>query len=157
MQKEFSPAQTSESEMVLTLAETQCRMKRLRRIEAVAIDRDMEKALETGDLESQSMLNFSLYEQRLNRLFQSTLKMLHNLQATRRERASHQLDDAIALRKYYLKKKMPWNPADDEFVFSRRYIDRKIAFRADLSLARTAPALDIIRRDNRSFRAQQAS
>ena len=157
MQKEFSPAQTSESEMVLTLAETQCRMKRLRRIEAVAIDRDMEKALETGDLESQSMLNFSLYEQRLNRLFQSTLKMLHNLQIARRERAAYMLDDAIALRKYYLKKKMPWNPADDEFVFSTEYIDRKIAFRADLSLARTAPALDIIRRDNRSFRAQQAS
>jgi hypothetical protein len=60
----------------------------------------MEIALETGEVESKSMLNFSLYEQRLNRLFQSTLKMLHNLQIARRERASHQLDDAIALRKY---------------------------------------------------------
>ena len=155
MQKEFAPGQTSETEMVVTLAETLWRMKRLRRIESIAIDRDMEKALETGDLESKSMLNFSLYEQRLNRLFQSTLKMLHNLQAARRERDSQMIDDAIALRKYYLKKKMPWNPADAEFVFSTEYLDRKIAFRTDLALARTAPVIDIIRRDNQTVRSQQ--
>src|ERR1019366_5695834 len=48
-------------------------------LEALAI----EKAIETGDTDGKFLSNYSLYSQRLNRDFQSTLKTLHQEQAKR--------------------------------------------------------------------------
>ncbi len=132
--KEYAPVEPSECEMVNTLAETQWRLNRLRHLEAAAMD----QALETGDLECKFLLNWSLYEQRLNRLFQSTLKTLQQIQAPRREKEVERLNSALQLRMYFEHKNIPWNPAGDGyegFVFSTGNLDRMIAGRRNLDLA----------------------
>jgi len=77
----------------------------------------------------------SLYEQRLTRGFQSTLKTLQQMQAPRLEKRSASLNTAVELRTYFLDIDKPWNPADDGFVFSTEYLDRTIALRSNLELA----------------------
>ncbi len=163
--KEYAPDEPSECEMVNTLAETQWRLVRLRRLEAAA----MEQALETGDLECKFLLNWSLYEQRLNRLFQSTLKTLQQTQVPRREQAVQRLNSALQLRMYFEHKNIPWNPADDGyegFVFSTDNLDRMIAGRRNLDLAQqyinnkssiSITRADVLQRGNGSAKTTKAA
>ncbi len=163
--KEYAPDEPSEREMVNTLAETQWRLVRLRRLEAAA----MEQALDSGDLECKFLLNWSLYEQRLNRLFQSTLKTLQQTQAPRREQAVQRLNSALQLRMYFEHKNIPWNPADDGyegFVFSTDNLDRMIAGRRNLDLAQeyinnkssiSISRADVLQRGNGSAKTSKAA
>jgi hypothetical protein len=118
------PHGATEDSLVYRLAEIHWRLGRIPNLEALAI----EKAIETGDTDGKFLSNYSLYSQRLNRDFQSTLKTLHQEQAKRLVDHGRDFRIAVILYDYYTYNKLPWNPADDGFVFSKELLAKQLAF-----------------------------
>ena len=71
------------------------------------------------------MNTYGIYEQRLNRTSQNTLKIL--LEAQSRRRREHSLNFRFAVMLFHDVKTnhVPWNPADDGFVFSHERVERQ--------------------------------
>ena len=67
--------------------------------------------------QSHTLANISIYEQRLARLFDRTLKQLREIQAERREHEAAQMIDAQILEMHE-ERDIPYDPAQDGFVFS---------------------------------------
>jgi hypothetical protein len=59
-----------------------------------------------------------LYTSRLSRQFQNTVKQLREIQGERRLEERRQLRAAADLLVQHERKQIPWDPADDGFVFS---------------------------------------
>jgi hypothetical protein len=73
------------------------------------------------------MHTYSIYDQRFLRLIQATLKTLGELQAKRKRETAIHFRIAIVLYKYNKTNDIPWNPADDGFVFSPGLLGRQLA------------------------------
>ena len=71
----------------------------------------------------ESLNKFSMYEQRLTRNFQTTLKQFRELQAERREREEQQMQAAAKILKDCQAKQIQYDPAEDGFVFSTAEIE----------------------------------
>jgi len=112
----------TERSLVRGLAETQWRLNRLRRWEAAAMD----QALESGDLESKALLNYTLIEQRLVRTFQTTLKLLKDTQAPRLAELERQFRIACEICQYHMTNNQHWEPKLDGFVFLKEDIEAAI-------------------------------
>jgi hypothetical protein len=61
--------------------------------------------------------NIGIYRQRLNREFQRTIVLLRQIQAERRATEERQLDQAAKILKMHGDEHLPYQPADDGFVF----------------------------------------
>jgi hypothetical protein len=120
--KDHRPKGVTEEDLVRVLAQTEWRRRRIPGLEAEAMD----KSIETGDTERKFINTYTLYEQRLNRNFQSTLKLLGELQAKRKRETALEFGMACLLYSHFKAKNIPWNPADDGFVFSPELLARKI-------------------------------
>jgi len=68
--------------------------------------------------QSRALANISIYEQRLARLFDRTLKQLREIQAERREQERRQMIDAAEILRMHEDRGIPHDPAEDGFVFS---------------------------------------
>jgi hypothetical protein len=80
---EFDPHTPLESQIVLTILDTQWRLNRARTLEAVILS----EASDASDLELADAINkFSLHEARLTRILHTSLKQLRELQTTREKR-----------------------------------------------------------------------
>jgi hypothetical protein len=85
--------------------------------------------------------NLGIYGQRLARQFEQTLAQLREIQAERRQHEHDALDRAADLLEMHHEKELPYNPAQDGFVFSNDQIETFIQRRDRLSEASDA-ALD---------------
>ena len=72
---------------------------------------------------SQALANIGIYEQRLARLFDRTLNQLREIQAERRKNESSQMNDAANILKMHQERRIPYDPAQDGFVFSTAEIE----------------------------------
>ena len=72
------------------------------------------------------LANISLYCQRLSRQRDKALEQLQKLQAARKEQRARELQEAAVLRNFHADSNIPYNPADDGFVFSTADIDAHI-------------------------------
>jgi hypothetical protein len=70
--------------------------------------------------------NISIYRQCLTRQFEHTLAQLRQIQAERRKNEQRQLDDAAKILKMHQDANLPYQPADDGFVFSKSEIETYI-------------------------------
>ena len=70
--------------------------------------------------------NISIYCQRLARQFERTLDQLRKIQDERHTRERFQLHDAAKLLKMHQEDGLPYNPAEDGFVFSNDDIETYI-------------------------------
>jgi len=120
--KDHNPEGETERSLVRGLAETQWRLNRLRRWEAASMD----QALESGDLESKNLLNYTLIEQRLVRTFQTTLKLLKDTQAPRLAELERQFRIACEISQYHIANNHHWEPKLDGFVFLKEDIEAAI-------------------------------
>ena len=120
--KEYQPKGATEEDLVRQLAETEWRRRRIPALEADSIL----KSLETGDTERKFINTYSIYDQRFNRILVTTLKTLTEIQAKRKRLNALHFRVAIIVYKYSNSKNIPWNPADDGFVFSRSHLDRRL-------------------------------
>jgi len=72
------------------------------------------------------MHTYSIYDQRFNRMIQSTLKTLAEIQAKRKRETAVHFRIACILYTYNKENQIAWDPADDGFVFSSALLDRKM-------------------------------
>ena len=78
---------------------------------------------------NRAFANISIYRQRLTREFERTLVLLRQIQAERRKNEERQLDRAAKILKMHKDENLPYQPAEDGFVFSNAeietYMDRE--------------------------------
>ena len=74
------------------------------------------------------MERFGRYSGNLARQFQTTLKTLKEHRAPRLENLRNEWREAVLIRDLYQRQGIDWDPADDEFVFSKEDLDRQIKF-----------------------------
>ena len=76
--------------------------------------------------QSQAFANIALYEHRLSVRHDKALNRLRELQEERRKQDLWVMPEAARLLKMHKAKGVPYNPADDGFVFSERDIETYI-------------------------------
>ncbi len=158
----YSPAGPVERQLVQTIADTSWRLNRITAMEqsslslsavrqedqiTTADDRcanAMAAALAFEEHVNKSVGNLSIYEQRLSRQLERTLKLIDQTQSARKRHEKEQLEEAARLktlhdtRQAHQKQQVPYNPAADGFVFSNDVID---AFRDRETRSRQALAV----------------
>jgi hypothetical protein len=132
---EYQPATPTETQLTHELANTAWRLNRIPLLEAELLTRAINPPIEQAADFNQSMVfdivdahralaTLGLHGQRLSRQFQKTLDQLRTIQVERREREQRDLADAAALLELHKHKEIPWEPADDGFVFSKQEVER---------------------------------
>jgi hypothetical protein len=75
---------------------------------------------------NRAFANLGIYRQRLAREFERTLILLRQIQAERRNNEERQIDDAAKILKMHQDANLPYQPAQDGFVFSTAEIEAYI-------------------------------
>jgi transcription termination factor NusB len=76
--------------------------------------------------QTRALANLSMHENRLSRQFERTLKQLREIQAERRENEKDQMEKAARLLSLHQEEGLPYDPAEDGFVFSNDEIETSI-------------------------------
>jgi len=129
--KEHNPKTPTEEDLVRHISEIEWRRRRIPLLEADSL----EHSLETGDPDRKFINLYSIYDQRFCRMLLTTLKALTGIQAVRKRQSAVNLRIAMILQKYNKAHHIPWNPADDGFVFSTALLDRQIALHQAINKA----------------------
>jgi hypothetical protein len=153
---QFQPKGALEEQLVQSLGDTTWRLNRVPATEATFLTLAAEDHLDSihtnepraaGALalaqafhhQSHALANISIYEQRLARLFDRTLKQLREIQAERREHERSQMIDAAEILQMHEDRDIPYDPAQDGFVFSTSEIHTFIQRRDRLDEAYCDP------------------
>ena len=127
---EHQPATATETHLVQELADTSWRLKRIPLLETDILSRAQSPAPSPEPpafdiVDAHRLLaSLGLHGARLSRQFQKTLDQLREIQIDRRERQRRDLKDAAAMLEHHKHKGIPWEPADDGFVFSKDQVER---------------------------------
>ncbi|HTR34401.1 MAG TPA: hypothetical protein VMH80_00770 [Bryobacteraceae bacterium] len=125
---EYQPATPTETQLVTELADTAWRLNRIPKLEAALLDRAANPPSEQAAIQfdivdaHRALATLGLHSGRLSRQFQKTLTTLRDLQAERRQHEEHALARAAALLEMHKHKGVPYDPAQDGFVFSNDQI-----------------------------------
>jgi len=153
---QFQPTGALEDQLVQSLGDTTWRLNRVPAIEATFLSlaaEDQLDSIRTNEpraasalalaqafhQQSRALANISIYEQRLARLFDRTLKQLREIQAERREHERRQMNDAAEILEMHQEREIPYDPAQDGFVFSTAEIQTFIQRRDRLDEAYCEP------------------
>ena len=140
---EYHPKGATETQLVQILIDTSWRINRASAIETNLYSlglTEMEDRIRAAHPEAEAALamalafrehtrafsNISIYSQRLARQFERTLEQLRKIQEERRVQEHHQLHDAANILKMHKQDGLPYNPAEDGFVFSNTDIETYI-------------------------------
>ena len=93
-------------------------------------------AEEAGQSSDKASERFGKYSGQLARQFQATLKTLKDHRAPRLEHMSQEWRQAVLIRAHYQRQNIDWDPADDEFVFSKEQLDQQLRFNRQWSVVR---------------------
>ena len=115
---EYRPATATETQLVHELADTSWRLNRIPLLEADVLSRAQSPAPAVA-----ALATLGLHGQRLSRQFQKTLNQLRDLQVERLERHRRDLRDAASVLEFHKHKGLPYDPAEDGFVFSKTEIE----------------------------------
>ena len=127
---EYLPFTATETHLVHELADTAWRQKRIPILEAALLNRAQNPPTEQAAIEfdivdaHRAIATLGMHGQRLNRQFRSTLDQLRALQSERRAQEKQDLKDAASLFEGHQHKKLPFDPAEYGFVFSKDEIER---------------------------------
>ena len=139
----FQPAGALEQQMVQSLADTSWRLNRVVALETNLFSlgiTEMEDRVRASHPDAEAALamalayrehnrafaNICIYRQRLTREFQRILLLLRQIQSERRQNEESQLDNAAKILKMHQDENLPYQPADDGFVFSKAEIESYI-------------------------------
>jgi hypothetical protein len=131
---EYQPATPTETQLTQELADTAWRINRIPSLEAALLDRaanpptdqarqpNQEMALDIVDAH-RALATLGLHYQRLSRQFQKAVDHLREIQSERRHEQEREIKRAAALLELHKRKGIPYDPAQDGFVFSRDQIE----------------------------------
>jgi hypothetical protein len=123
------PATPTETQLTQELADTAWRLNRVPALEAELLNRAAHPANEEAAIAfdivdaHRAISILSLHSARLSRQFQRALQQLREIQADRLARRERDLKDAAAVSEVHKHQGIPYDPAQDGFVFSRDEID----------------------------------
>jgi hypothetical protein len=126
---QYKPQGPTEKQLVQELVDTSWRLNRVPALEAEALSRAAnpptpEAAIAFDIVDAHHAIDkLALYSHRLSRQFHKTLDQLRNIQAERRETETRDLKHAAALLEMHKAKGIPYDPAEDGFVFSKDQIE----------------------------------
>jgi len=126
---EYQPQGPTEKQLVQELIDTSWRLNRVPSLEAEALSRAAnpptpEAAIAFDIVDAYALIDkLALYSHRLSRQFHKTLDQLRDIQADRRETETRDLRHAAALLEMHKAKGIPYDPAQDGFVFSNDQIE----------------------------------
>ena len=126
---EYQPATPTETQLTQELADTAWRLNRVPALEADLLNRAAHPANEEAAIAfdivdaHRAISILSLHSARLSRQFQRALQQLREIQADRLARRERDLKDAAAVSEVHKHQGIPYNPAQDGFVFSPDEID----------------------------------
>ena len=149
---DLRPKGALELQLARAMADTQWRLNRCRSIEQVLLAAEPDRGNEPDAIarfqrdQVESLNKFSMYEQRLTRNFQATLKQFRELQAGRLHREEQDLQAAAKILKHCQSKQIPYDPAADGFVFSTAEIEAWMRRRDHLDEVQPANNTGITRR-----------
>jgi hypothetical protein len=157
---QFQPKGALEEQLIQSLGDTTWRLNRVPATEATFLTLAAEDLLDSVPTnepraaaalaqaqafhhQSHTLANISIYEQRLARLFDRTLKQLREIQAERREREARQMIDAAQILQMHEEREIPYDPAQDGFVFSIAEVETFIRRRDRIDEAYDVPECDL--------------
>ena len=140
---EYRPKGATETQLVQSLLDTSWQLNRASAVETNLFSlgiTEMEDRIRANHPEAETALamalayrehnrafaNIGTYRQRLTRQFERTLVLLRQIQAERRANEERQLDNAAKILKMHQDENLPYQPADDGFVFSKTEIESYI-------------------------------
>src|ERR1700676_4901687 len=140
---EYRPKGATESQLAQTLLDTAWQLNRAAALETNLFSlgiTEMEDQIRASHPEAEAALamalayrehnrafaNLGIYRQRLAREFERTLALLRQLQVERRQTEKCELRQAAKFLKMHQDQNLPYQPADDGFVFSTAEIERHI-------------------------------
>ena len=123
--EEYRPATPTETQLVHELADTSWRLNRIPLLEADLLSRAQSPAPspQSPAPAVAALATLGLHGQRLSRQFHKTLEHLREIQLERRQREHKELKDAAAIVQFHKHKGLPYDPAQDGFVFSKEVIE----------------------------------
>jgi hypothetical protein len=122
---EYHPTTPTETQLTQELADTAWRINRIPSLEATLLDRaanpPTEQALIDFDIVDahRVLATLGLHYQRLSRQFQKTVDHLREIQSERRRQEKRDLEHAAAIMELHKRKGIPYDLAQDGFVFSK--------------------------------------
>jgi len=126
---EYKPQGPTEKQLVQELIDTSWRLNRVPALEAEVLSRAAnpptpEAAIAFDIVDAHLVIDkLALYSHRLSRQFHKTLEQLRDIQAERRTKEERDLKRAAALLEMHKVKGLPYDPAQDGFVFSNDQIE----------------------------------
>jgi hypothetical protein len=126
---EYQPQTPTEQQLTQELANTAWRLNRIPLLEAQLLARAMNPPTEQAAIQfdivdaHRALASLGMHGQRLSRQFQKTLQQLREIQAERRERQERDLKRAAALLELHKHQGIPYDPAQDGFVFSKDEVE----------------------------------
>jgi hypothetical protein len=116
---EYSPATTTETQLVHEIANTAWRLNRIPFLEAGLLSQNPDPQTLIPQLAT-----LGLHGSRLSRQFQKALDQLRDIQEERHRQERRQLNEAAELFLRQQHKGLPWDPGDYGFVFSKEQVER---------------------------------
>jgi hypothetical protein len=126
---EYQPATPTETQLTQELADTAWRLNRIPALEAALLDRAANPPNEQARIDfdivdaHRALATLGLHYTRLSRQFQKTLDKLRDIQADRCREQERDLKRAAALLELHKHKGIPYDPAQDGFVFSKEQVE----------------------------------
>jgi hypothetical protein len=126
---EYQPKTHTETQIVQELADSSWRLNRIPLLEADLLARaanpPTEEAAIAFDIVDahKAIATLSMHGHRLSRQFHKALEQLRQIQFDRRERERRDLRDAASVLEFHKHKGLPYDPAEDGFVFSKPEIE----------------------------------
>ena len=130
---EFQPQGKLETDLIATITSTQLRLERCRLLQDPLLD----ELIASPQVPLTKLDKFGLYETRLNRILQTSLKSLREAQDERKQAEEKALAEAAAIAKSFESKQMQYDPREDGFVFSASELASYIRRNDRLDAART--------------------
>ena len=116
---EYQPATATETQLAQDLADTSWRLNRIPSLEAALF-----AEIASPQALVPAIASLGLHSARLSRQFQKAADQLRQIQLERRQHERRELRDAAAMLELHKHQGIPWEPADDGFVFSKDQVER---------------------------------
>ena len=126
---EYQPATPTETQLTQELVDTAWRLNRIPLLEAALLDRATNPPTEQARIDfdivdaHRALATLGLHYQRLSRQFQKAVDKLREIQSERRHEQERDLKRAAALLELHKHKGLPYDPAQDGFVFSKDQVE----------------------------------
>jgi hypothetical protein len=126
---EYQPKTPTEIHLVQELADTAWRLNRVPLLEADLLARTANPPNEESAIAfdivdvHRALATLGMHGQRLSRQFHNSLEQLREIQADRLERERRDLRDAAAILELHKHRRIPYDPAQDGFVFSNGQVE----------------------------------